>query len=317
MRFTIAIPAFKGKFLSQCIQSVLDQQFKDFELIIVNDASPDNLDEIVEKFDDDRILYFKNKINTGAENVVDNWNLCLSYSKGDYIVLLGDDDFMKPNYLTVFNNLIEKYADHNVYHCRSYIINDNSEIIGLTPSWPRWESVYENMWHRMNKFRSQYISDFVYKREFLIHIGGYYKLPLAWASDDITAYLAAVDKGIIHSQEPVFCYRESNITISNSGSVGLKIKAIIEEEKWFDSFLQNNIPENNLDQYFYKMIKNEKDKYFLKKRIDTIAYNGLRKGYYMKDIIKFVSKKSDYNLSIQHILYAVILAFKKERSKTI
>jgi len=240
MRFTIAIPAYKRKFLYECIHSILNQDFKNFELIIINDASPENLDEIVQQFNDDRIIYYKNSVNIGAENVVDNWNLCLSYAKGDYFMLMGDDDTMQSNYLSVFNDLINSNPENEVYHCRSFIINSSSEVIGLTPSWPDWESVYENMWHRMNKFRSQYVSDFVYKRESLIKTGGYYKLPLAWASDDITSYTAAADKGIVHTQEPVFCYRQSEFTISNSGSIDLKMNAIIEEERWVDSFLKNN-----------------------------------------------------------------------------
>ncbi|SFT33287.1 Glycosyl transferase family 2 [Chryseobacterium formosense] len=315
MRFTIAIPAYKRKFLYECIHSILNQDFKNFELIIINDASPENLDEIVQQFNDDRIIYYKNSVNIGAENVVDNWNLCLSYAKGDYFMLMGDDDTMQSNYLSVFNDLINSNPENEVYHCRSFIINSSSEVIGLTPSWPDWESVYENMWHRMNKFRSQYVSDFVYKRESLIKTGGYYKLPLAWASDDITSYTAAADKGIVHTQEPVFCYRQSEFTISNSGSIDLKMNAIIEEERWVDSFLKNNLPDNYLDQCFYNMIKYDKDKLFLKKRIDTIAYNGFTKGYYLRDMIKFVSKKNNYRLSLQHLIYALILTVKKNRSK--
>ena len=87
MRYSIGIPAYKGKFLFKCIESILKQDYADFELIIVNDASPEDLYSIVRQFDDPRIRYFKNDKNCGAENVVDNWNICLSYAVGDYFVL--------------------------------------------------------------------------------------------------------------------------------------------------------------------------------------------------------------------------------------
>lgn len=315
MKFSIAIPAYKKRFLSSCISSILEQDYTDFELIIVNDNSPEDLEEIIKQFDDKRIKYFKNEKNCGAENVVDNWNICLSYASGHYFVLMGDDDEMAKDYLSTFNNLINKFPNHNVYHCRSFIINEESNIVRLTPSWPEWESVYENMWHRMMKLREQYISDFVYKREFLVKNKGFYKLPLAWASDDITSFQAALDKGIIHTQEPVFCYRESDITISNSDSAELKLYAIEKEENWYNEFLENFNPVNKQDKYFYESIKGDMPRSFLTKRIETIAYNGIREKYFFKDFLYFLKKRKTFKLSLQHIVYAMVLAIKKSRSK--
>lgn len=315
MKFSIAIPAYKKRFLSSCISSILEQDYTDFELIIVNDNSPEDLEEIIKQFDDKRIKYFKNEKNCGAENVVDNWNICLSYASGHYFVLMGDDDEMAKDYLSTFSNLINKFPNHNVYHCRSFIINEESNIVRLTPSWPEWESVYENMWHRMMKLREQYISDFVYKREFLIKNKGFYKLPLAWASDDITSFQAALDKGIIHTQEPVFCYRESDITISNSDSAELKLYAIAKEENWYNEFLENFNPVSKQDKYFYESIKGEMPRSFLTKRIETIAYNGIREKYFFKDFLYFLKKRKTFKLSLQHIVYAMVLAIKKSRSK--
>ncbi|MPT31743.1 MAG: glycosyltransferase [Chryseobacterium sp.] len=317
MKYSIAIPGYKGKFLFKCIESILCQDYADFELIIVNDASPDNLDDIVNQFNDSRIRYFKNEKNCGAENVVDNWNICLSYAQGDYFILMGDDDELMPNYLSTFDRLIKTFPDLNVYHCRSFIINDQSDIIRLTPSWPERESVYENIWHRMKGLRSQYISDFLYSREHLVSKGGFFKLPLAWASDDITSFEASMSKGIAHTQEPIFCYRESDTTISNSGSVDLKFKAIGEEEIWYDNFLKNMQPEKSIDFYFYQNIKAEKNKYFLTKRIETIAYSGIRERFIFRDFLFFFKNKKQYNLTFKQVIYAFILALKKSKSKNI
>lgn len=310
MKFTIAIPAYKSLFLSKCIQSILNQDFKDFELIIVNDASPENLDNIIEEFTDKRIQYFKNDKNFGVENVVDNWNKCLSLAKGDYFILMGDDDEMMVNYLSSFNELIIKFPDLDVYHCRSYIIDEDSKIKDLTPSWPNIESVYENIWHRMKELRSQYISDFVYNRKKLLDRGGFYKLPAAWASDDITSFEMAAKKGIAHTQEPVFCYRKSSVTISNSGFIQIKFKGIEGEEKWYDLFLKKQ-PNNELDFIFYKSILANKKNYFTKKRITTIAYNGIRKKHLIKDLLHFTFKRKYYKMNLFHIFYAFILSIKK------
>lgn len=317
MKFSVAIPAYKKKFLYSCIDSVIKQDYIDFELIIVNDNSPEDLDTIVNIFNDSRIKYFRNEKNCGAENVVDNWNTCLSYASGDYFILLGDDDEMRSDYLSTFFNLISTYPDQNVYHCRSLIIDEKSEVKRLSPSWPEWESVYENMWHRMNNLREQFISDFVYKTAFLTENNGFYKLPLAWASDDITSFQAGKKSGIIHTQKPVFCYRESSISISNSDSAELKLQAIDGEEKWYENFIESSTPNNEIDKHFYNCIKKEKSRFFLTKRIETIAYNGIREKKFFRDCIYFLRKRKLFKLNLQHIVYAIILAVKKSRSKTV
>ena len=60
MKFSIAIPAFKSAFLKECIDSVLNQTYKNFELIIVNDHSPEDIRGIIEQFADIRIRYYEN-----------------------------------------------------------------------------------------------------------------------------------------------------------------------------------------------------------------------------------------------------------------
>ena len=317
MKFSIAIPAYKKKFLYSCIDSIIKQDYTDFELIIVNDNSPEDLDTIVQLFDDKRIKFYKNERNCGAENVVDNWNICLSYASGDYFILMGDDDEMTSDYLSTFFDLIHSFPDQNVYHCRSFIIDDKSEVKRLSPSWPEWESVYENIWHRMNNLREQFISDFVYKKEFLDENKGFYKLPLAWASDDITSFQAAEKSGVIHTQKPVFCDRESSFTISNSESADLKLQAIDGEEKWYKNFIESSRPSNTMDKYFYDCIKREQSNFFTTKRIETIAYNGIREGHFFRDLFYFLRRRKSFKLNLQHIIYAFILAMKKSRSKTV
>jgi glycosyltransferase involved in cell wall biosynthesis len=72
IKFSVTVPAYKAQFLSECIDSILAQSCKNFELIIVNDAWPQNLDSIASKYDDPRIRYYKKKVGFGAEHVVGN-----------------------------------------------------------------------------------------------------------------------------------------------------------------------------------------------------------------------------------------------------
>ena len=74
MKFSITIPAFKARFLDEAIKSVVSQTYSDWDRIIVDDCSPENLEGIVCPYlCDNRIQYYRNDKNKGAIEVVDNW----------------------------------------------------------------------------------------------------------------------------------------------------------------------------------------------------------------------------------------------------
>lgn len=268
--FSIGIPVWKTAYLKEAVTSVLSQTSGDFELIIVDDASPDPVDEIVNLFNDERINFYRNKTNLGAANLVDNWNKCLGYARGTYFMLLGDDDKLEPDCLHEFASLIGRWPDLNVYHCRSAIINEKSEYTGFTESRPEFELVYDAIWHRMRGFRTQFISDYVYRREELVALGGFFKLPMGWASDDISAYRAMMYKGIAHTQKPVFCYRQNAASMSMSGSVYSKLNAITGEHQWYETFLQQE-PLDTASLILRMNISRLLPNYIRNKQMGTIA----------------------------------------------
>ena len=209
MVFSILIPAYKSRFLKECIDSILAQTVRDFEIVIVDDASPEDLYAIVSGYDDKRIRYYRNDKGFGAYHLVDNWNKCLQYAMGDYVICMGDDDMLAPTCLENYISLIGKYPGLNVYHTRTLIIDENSEVWQIQEQRPEYESGYSLWWHRWNGRVRQYIGDFLYDRAYLMSVGGFYDIPLAWASDDVTAVRAALEKGIANTKEPGFLYRRN------------------------------------------------------------------------------------------------------------
>lgn len=312
IKFTIGIPAFKSLFLRECIDSIIAQTYRNFELIIVNDKSPENIDLIVNDYQDERIHYYKNEKNTGAEHVVDNWNKCLSYAKGEYFILMGDDDKMETNYLEEFNRLINQHPNLGVYHCRVKVINENSDFLQLTEARPEFESVYSMIWYRMNG-RLQYISDFVYRTDILKNNGGFYKLPLAWASDDISAYIAAQETGIANTNKYVFNYRENGNTITSTGNINLKLYAIQSEQDWIENFLETHTPRNEEEEFLAIMIRNRLFKHFIKKKVLTISLFFNKSGV-LKGVIWSLKHKSVHKLQITIVLYALFESFKSKKA---
>ena len=83
---SVIMPSWNtGKFIAESIQSVINQTYKNWELIIVDDCSTDNTDEIVGKFTDIRIKYLKNEKNSGAALTR---NRALREAKGEWIAFL-------------------------------------------------------------------------------------------------------------------------------------------------------------------------------------------------------------------------------------
>ncbi len=248
IKFSILIPAFKAKFLEECISSILRQTYKNFELIIVNDASPKNLDEIVARFDDERIRYYVNEKNFGAVHVVGNWNKCLSYATGEWCICMGDDDRLLPCCLAEYRKLLYKYPNIELLHAWTEIIDENNSFKSYQIQRPEWESVYALI---NDKFFStcSFIGDYCFKVAPLRQRGGFYDLPLAWASDDISAYQAAIKGGVANTPVPCFQYRSSSLTISSSKNARIKILALNKANVWYEEFLRNPAP-NEIDEKY-------------------------------------------------------------------
>lgn len=270
MKYSITIPAYKDTYLKECIDSILSQTVSDLELIILNDASPFDIDSIIAIYGDSRVRYYKNEKNVGAVDVVDNWNKCLELAKGDYIICMGDDDRLLPNCLEEYDKLISKYPGLGVYHAWTEIIDEKGNFKRMTSARCEFETVYSLIWHRWIGQRSQYIGDFLFDAKFLRENGGFFKLPLAWASDDITAIIAASETGIANTQVVTFLYRENDQTISNTGNAKVKILALMQEREWYVNFLKKR-PEDELDSKFYNDIMERMPFFYEAKAKMTIA----------------------------------------------
>lgn len=254
IKISVTIPAFKDKYLKETIDSVLAQTYPNYEIVIVNDSSPYDLDCIVDQYDDYRIRYFKNEKNCGAKNVVDNWNICLSYATGEFLICMGDDDNLTSRCLQDFVDLIEKYPHLDLYHARSEIIDDNSNLVCILEERPEWESVFSLMYNP----RNTHLGDWLFKTETLRKNGGFYKLPYGWQSDDISAFIAASTHGVANTKEVGFQYRGNGLSISHDmKSIEDKIEAVRHAINWRLQFVSNIMPDNTEDQRLAELIKQE------------------------------------------------------------
>lgn len=114
---SIIIPCYNAEqFLAQTLHSVFAQSFQNFEIIIVNDGSTDNSENIIHNIQDSRIIYIK-KSNTG---VSDSRNIGFQKSKGDYILFLDSDDILASDFIEKRVGLLSQHQ--NIGFCSSLVI---------------------------------------------------------------------------------------------------------------------------------------------------------------------------------------------------
>jgi glycosyltransferase involved in cell wall biosynthesis len=111
-RVSVCIPVWRGeRHLAAAIASVLAQRFTDFELIVIDDASPDASAEAVAAFSDPRLRYLRNERNLGAEGA---WNRGLALARGRYFKLLPQDDLLRPDALARQVAALDADADERI-----------------------------------------------------------------------------------------------------------------------------------------------------------------------------------------------------------
>ncbi len=124
---SILMPAYnQANLIGMSIDSVVNQTYDNWELIIANDGSTDNTQEIIEKYarTDSRIKIFK-KENGGPSSAL---NVALQNSTGDWICWLSSDDLFEPNALEIMNNAIKNNPNFQFFHFDYATIQDNQTI---------------------------------------------------------------------------------------------------------------------------------------------------------------------------------------------
>lgn len=110
MRFSVVIPVYnKAEFISDAIESILNQAVKDFEIIVVDDGSSDEIDSVLSKYSDIKLVRQENSGVSVARNTG------INAACGDYICFLDADDKWLPNHLKILDGLINKYPEESYF----------------------------------------------------------------------------------------------------------------------------------------------------------------------------------------------------------
>jgi len=121
------------KYIAEAIKSILNQTFKDFELIIFEDGSTDNTKKIVQKYSkkDKRIIPVYNKKNIGYVGFIKNLNKGLKIAKGKYIARMDADDISLPERFQIQYDFLEKHKEIFLVGSFMIAISEKNDELGI------------------------------------------------------------------------------------------------------------------------------------------------------------------------------------------
>ena len=106
---SLLMPVYNtAPYLREAMDSIISQSFKDYELIVLDDCTPDNAEEILDAYTDPRIVRYRGKKNVGLSNVL---NVGIEMARGKYIARMDSDDLSMPDRLKVQVDYLESHPE--------------------------------------------------------------------------------------------------------------------------------------------------------------------------------------------------------------
>lgn len=255
--FSIVIPVFnKANYVAQTLQSVLDQSYTDFEIILVNDGSTDESLAIIEQFKDSRIVII-NQVNQGLSAAR---NTGINAATGRMIVLLDADDLWESNHLKAIASLEKRFPDAKLFGAGYIELYTNGRAVKPEISLKHTEKpLLLPDFFNCNMHQSLVVpSAFAFKKEIIPKIGDF---------DTTVTYAEDVDFYIRANLTYAFAY-DPEIScnyIADTENQITKSKRSLSQPPNFQKYLDQN-PDHlslkkyiNLQQYFlalsYKLEK--------------------------------------------------------------
>lgn len=113
MKISFLVPSKNRlSLLKRCLETIRAQQGQDIEIIVADNASTDDYKNYIDQLSDARIVYFR---QPRPVPVTDNWQTALSLATGDYILMLGDDDALSPEFFATVRPLLSAYSPEILY----------------------------------------------------------------------------------------------------------------------------------------------------------------------------------------------------------
>lgn len=149
------------KYISDAIESVLNQTFQDFELLIVDDGSQDNSREVIKTFSDERIKFFLHEKNRGPRII---FSECLKAARGKYIAIHHSDDSWTNDKLEKQIKFLDENKNYAACFTWANFIDESGNIHELAD-----DDFYKKIFEQENRSRAEWLRYFFYNANCLCH----------------------------------------------------------------------------------------------------------------------------------------------------
>ena len=212
-KISIVLPVHNGeKYISQAIESVLQQSYENWELIIVNDCSIDGTSRIINDYEkkDTRIRVYNNDKNLKLPATL---NVGFSYAKGDYFTWTSDDNILLPQFLEVLNRYLNDNEQVDFVYSDYIGIDSEGNELGI-----RHMLEPENM-----LYKNSVGASFLYRRKIYDEIGGY--SPEWFLVEDYEYWLRVYKRyRMMHVEDILYQYRFHDQSLSKT-----RLESIIQQ----------------------------------------------------------------------------------------
>ena len=324
MKLSYIIPVYKVEnYLSQCVDSILEQSMDNYEIILVDDGSPDNCPEICDeykrKYPD--IFNVIHKENGGPAKAR---NIGIKQAKGDYLFFVDSDDYLiNDNVMELYEKAVEYNAD--VVQTTYISVNEingktvKSELPLKNGKLYTHEEMKKEICYASSKSLAVFMWKNLYRRQFIIDNGIQLEESLRMVEDppfNMWAYCAA--ERFLAVDIPVYCYRIRQDSLQRQKYVA-DYDIIIEKQwklklKYYQQFFEpSEVFYRDIGEYTVKAIlplllrnvyiNNIRERFSLLKRIAKSEM--MLKSFQDYDINEFKSKSLDWIMTylIKHKLY--------------
>lgn len=262
-KYTFLVPAYKGQYFQEALLSIKNQTYKNFKVLVSDDCSPENLEEIFQRTvgNDSRFSFRRNIENMGSKNLVSHWNLLIDMCDSEYLIMASDDDIYDEQFLEQMNKLVVRYPTVDLFRSKVKKITAKGELFLEDPPMNEFDTHTDFLYQTYNCPRIQCIANYLFKTIPLKKKGKFVDFPLAWFSDDATTIICA-ENGVCNTTDFLFSFRDSGINISNDSITDhkralKKTIATIAFYNWFVIYFNNKKTDANiLDDIKWKKIHN-------------------------------------------------------------
>lgn len=215
----IVIPAYKGDFLAETLESAFLQTDPNYHVYIFNDASTDQrIEAIVHSFDSQpNLTYRRFDTNMGQDSLPGQWNRCIRHTDGErWVWLFSDDDVMDSDCVENFRKAVKTYPNSQLF--RFNTVKFRNDILLRRNELSSSISIEAWLSGKLSCQFESYVVEYIFERSLYDRIGGFPDFPLGWCADDWFWVQAIQHTNLITVPDSFVYWRYSDQNISGAAN---------------------------------------------------------------------------------------------------